>query len=76
MADDVRNESGIEKPGDGNLNFLNPRQVAELLGVHRITVYRWLASGKLPALHIGQQYFISEDVLRDLAKTKREQSSE
>ena len=69
MNDDVRNESGIEKPGGEKLKFLNPLDVAELLGVHRITVYRWLASGKLPACKLGQRYFVAEETLRDLAKT-------
>lgn len=33
--------------------MLNPRQVAEILGVHQKTVHIWLRSGRLPGIKIS-----------------------
>jgi len=33
-------------------------EVAEMLKVHRVTVWRWCKSGKLPAIQVGQQWRI------------------
>jgi excisionase family DNA binding protein len=41
--------------------FLTPAEVAELLRVSAMTVYRLIKSGELRAARIGKSYRISED---------------
>jgi len=41
--------------------FLTPAEVAELLRVSSMTVYRLIKSGELRAARIGKSYRISED---------------
>jgi len=41
--------------------FLTPAEVAELLRVSSMTVYRLIKSGDLRAARIGKSYRISED---------------
>jgi excisionase family DNA binding protein len=37
-----------------NATLLSPTEVAELLGVHRASVYRRINSGELPAIRLGE----------------------
>jgi excisionase family DNA binding protein len=39
-------------------------QVANVLGVSRITIFRWIKDGTIAALRIGRNYFISEEELQ------------
>jgi excisionase family DNA binding protein len=41
--------------------FLTPAEVADLLRVSAMTVYRLIKSGELRAARIGKSYRISED---------------
>jgi excisionase family DNA binding protein len=41
--------------------FLTPAEVADLLRVSSMTVYRLIKSGELRAARIGKSYRISED---------------
>jgi excisionase family DNA binding protein len=34
--------------------WIPPREAAEYLNIHLMTVYAWIDSGKLPAAHIGR----------------------
>jgi len=34
--------------------YLSPREVADILGIHPVTVRRWIASGQLKAIRIGR----------------------
>jgi excisionase family DNA binding protein len=34
--------------------FLKPKQVRELLDVHRQTLYKWVRAGKIPAHYVGR----------------------
>jgi excisionase family DNA binding protein len=38
---------------DDDTQMLNPKQVAEILGIHRKTVHLWLRSGKLTGTKIS-----------------------
>jgi excisionase family DNA binding protein len=54
------------------------KEVADLLGVDRVTVYRWVKSGKVRAELIGKSYVISvEDLphhlLGELSEEKKGQ---
>ncbi len=44
-------------------NFFSTSQVAEILGVTRITVFRWIKEGTLKAEKIGRNYVISHEEL-------------
>jgi excisionase family DNA binding protein len=39
-------------------------QAAQMLGVSQRTVYRWIASGRLPARRVLREWIISLDALR------------
>lgn len=40
--------------------YYTPHEVAKILKVTYMTVYRWLKSGKLPYFKAGKQYRISK----------------
>ena len=46
--------------------FKTPEEVAELLRVHRTTIYRLIDSGEIKATRIGGQWRISESALTEL----------
>lgn len=49
---------------------MTPKQVAEYLQLHPITIYRYINQGKLPAAKIGGRYRIKrESVEKLLAET-------
>jgi excisionase family DNA binding protein len=43
--------------------FLTPQEVADLLRVSSMTVYRLIKSGELPAVRVGKAFRIREDEL-------------
>ncbi len=45
-----------------------PKEVAEILAIHPITVFKWLRNGKLQGVKIGSLWRIPERVLDDVAK--------
>lgn len=46
-------------------------EVAKLLKVAYLTVYRWIQSGKLTAYKAGKQYRIKEDDLNKFLEKKK-----
>ena len=46
--------------------FRTPEEAAELLRVHRTTIYRLIDSGEIKAIRIGGQWRISETALTEL----------
>jgi len=44
----------------------SPKEVQEMLGISQTTVYRWLESGRLPAVKIGKLWRIPADALEEL----------
>lgn len=59
-----------------NDQFYTLQEVAELLKVKYLTVFRWTKSGKLPAFKFGKQYRVSGETLQDFinaAKVKTNQ---
>ena len=46
-------------------------EVAKLLKVAYLTVYRWIQAGKLNAYKAGKQYRIKKDDLTDFIKIKK-----
>ena len=45
-------------------------KVAEILGVNRVTVIRWIKQGKIKAMRIGKEFRIPEDEVKRLLKGK------
>ena len=48
-----------------NDQFYSLQEVADLLKVKYLTVFRWTRSGKLPAYKFGKQYRVSGDTLQE-----------
>jgi len=44
---------------------------AKILGVHFVTVYRWMKNGKLHSIPIGGQNYLSIDEIRALKDKRR-----
>jgi excisionase family DNA binding protein len=56
------------QPADNRSRFVTVAEVASLLRVSNMTVYRLVQSGQLPAVRVGRSYRIrDEDVDRYLA---------
>ena len=48
--------------------FVTPSQLAERVGVHPSTIRRWVAEGKVPAIHtLGGHLRIARDAAEHLA---------
>ena len=47
------------------------KEVAKLLKVAYLTVYRWIQSGKLTAYKAGKQYRIEKEDLKTFIKVKK-----
>lgn len=45
------------------LKLLTIAEVAEMLRVSRMTVWRWIRSGRLQAYRVGKQYRIPEEAV-------------
>jgi len=45
-------------------SLLTPEEIADRLGVHRVTVYRWLRQGWLRGLKAVRQWRVTEDELQ------------
>jgi excisionase family DNA binding protein len=53
---------------------LSVNEVAELIGVHRDTIYRWVRDGELPAINVGAIKTILRFPPKELAAWVRERS--
>ncbi len=45
---------------------MTPKQVAEYLQLHPMTIYRYISTGKLPAAKIGGRYRIKREIVENL----------
>lgn len=48
-------------------------ELARILGVSRVTVYRWVRSGQIPATKIGKTYVITDQVVTEILGKKASQ---
>ena len=46
--------------------FISVRNAAELLGVHPMTIYGWIAEKKIPAIRIGRRFLRVDATKLDL----------
>lgn len=49
-------------------DYYTPKEVAEILSLHYLTILRNIKSGKLKAVRIGQQFRISKEDLQSFIK--------
>lgn len=52
-------------------NLLTPEQVAEILQLHLLTIYRYIHQGKLAAIRFGRSYRIIPKDLRHFIEANR-----
>ena len=48
-----------------DVRFLTVAEVAEIMRVSKMTVYRLVQSGELPAVRFGRSYRVPESAVRD-----------
>ena len=53
-------------------DLLSAEEIAEYLGVGKVTVYRWCREGTLPCLKIGKHWRIRREELEDFLKKAEE----
>ena len=49
--------------GEAQSQIMNPKQAAQYLGFHPVTLYRLVKSQRIPAMKIGGQWRFRKDVL-------------
>jgi excisionase family DNA binding protein len=61
------NDPGQEQgPGDiSDVRFLTVAEVATMMRVSKMTVYRLVHSGELPALRVGRSFRVTEDDVQE-----------
>ncbi|ALE07219.1 AlpA family transcriptional regulator [Arthrobacter sp. ERGS1:01] len=52
-----------------NVNFLTVQEVAELMRVSKMTVYRMVHAGELPAVRFGRSYRVPQNAVEAILKT-------
>jgi len=60
-------KSGGESPL-AEVKFLTVAEVATAMRVSKMTVYRLVHSGELPAVRVGRSFRVSEDAVHDYLK--------
>ena len=60
MAGSPPPQSGLSE-----VRFLTVAEVAELMRVSRMTVYRLVHSGELPAIRVGRSFRVPEQAVHD-----------
>ena len=54
------------EPGDiSDVKFLTVAEVASMMRVSKMTVYRLVHSGELPAVRVGRSFRVTEDDVND-----------
>ena len=53
---------------EGMPNYYTLKQVADILGVNRQTLYNHIRRGTFSAVKFGKEYRITEDQLKDILK--------
>ncbi len=52
-------------PAFGDVRFLTVAEVATLMRVSKMTVYRLVHNGELPAVRVGRSFRVPEQAVRD-----------
>ncbi|HET7304341.1 MAG TPA: helix-turn-helix domain-containing protein [Segeticoccus sp.] len=49
----------------GEVNFMTVAEVASMMRVSKMTVYRLVHNGELPAVRVGRSFRVPEDAVHD-----------
>lgn len=60
-----------EESNFSDVRFLTVSEVAEVMRVSKMTVYRLVHSGELPAVQFGRSYRVPESAVTDYVKEAR-----
>lgn len=58
---------------DGDIELLKVEDIAETLGVHAVTIRRYIRIGSLKARKIGKRWYISKERFREFVDGAGEQ---
>jgi excisionase family DNA binding protein len=58
----------MQESTEGKRDWLNVAEMAEVMGVSEMTLYRAIANGEFPAVRIGRRLFIPARLLDQLAE--------
>ena len=62
LLEKVRCQMAENHPGDvSGVKFLTVAEVAEVMRVSKMTVYRLVHSGELPAVRVGRSFRVTEE---------------
>ncbi len=64
-AGDEAAEASIAEAGLAEVRFLTVAEVASVMRVSKMTVYRMVHSGDLPAVRVGRSFRVPEKVVHD-----------
>ena len=52
-------------------HYVTKAEAAKRVGVNRLTIWRWIEAGKLPAEKVGREVLIKLDDLSQMTKSPR-----
>ncbi len=55
--------------------FVTITGAGKMFGVNRLTVYKWIKNGLIPAKRLGTKYFIKLEDIRDMQKGNMQQAN-
>ncbi|MPY79008.1 MAG: helix-turn-helix domain-containing protein [Actinophytocola sp.] len=58
-------QNSDDSPAAGQVQFLTVAEVASLMRVSKMTVYRLVHSGELPALRVGKSFRVPEKAVHE-----------
>ncbi len=59
----------VQEQNFSNVNFLTVQEVAELMRVSKMTVYRMVHAGELPAVRFGRSYRVPQNAVETILKS-------
>ena len=68
-ADEKPAESGLTDAGFAEVRFLTVAEVAAVMRVSKMTVYRMVHGGDLPAVRVGRSFRVPEKAVHDYLRT-------
>ncbi len=51
--------------------YYTPKEIAEMLKINYLTVYRWIRAGDLPVYQLQRQYRIKESDLKEFMESHK-----
>ena len=63
------NKKDPEPPGLAQVQFLTVAEVATMMRVSKMTVYRLVHNGELPAVRVGKSFRVPEQAVHDYLRT-------